>query len=400
MSEAASLNNAPDLPKSVEFKPEPAAIADANASPESAIAPNPTDDWQTVDFPGALSVDAIPSREAAVGLPLNPGLEGLDAALISPVPLSEDLSEQVQQLHAQNAALRQQIARITTDLAQEQVELQLEAARNAYTDLPAAEADGRSELATAKDYISRLLQELELAHQTSHRQQILVETLTEQLTSSQERIAELERACALTQQRFNEQMQQRLQAESTCRDLRMRLHRQQQQTLQFKAALEKSLEMPTRQQESLLLGVSDEDSGTDRADSSQSLLVAPEVVLKNQPVQPWGVPQAETGTAATNADRWLANLSSDPPETESATVLFQLEHQEPEFPIGSEEAPTEAQSAEDASIAIVPEATPPLPDLHQLGELLNQMFPPQSDPVAAAVEAPATPSPVLISNCF
>jgi hypothetical protein len=88
-----------------------------------------------------------------------------------------------------------------------------------------------------------LFHALESSHQAAQRQQILIETLSEQLQSSQERIAQLERECALTQQRYNEQSHQLLQAANTCRELRTRLHRQQRQTLQFKAALEKSLEM-------------------------------------------------------------------------------------------------------------------------------------------------------------
>jgi hypothetical protein len=377
MSEADSLNNAPGLPESVELRHETAAIADLNSSTEGDMPLNPDDDWQTVDFPGALSVDAIPQSEATVALPL-------DDRSIAAMPPTGDLTEQVQQLQAENAALRQQIARLTTDLVQGQVELQLETARNTYT-LPATEAEGRSELATAKGQISRLLQELDLSHQTAQRQQILVETLNEQLANSQERVAQLERECALTQQRFNEQMQQRLQAESTCRDLRMRLHRQQQQTLQFKAALEKSLEMTTQQrQEPFSLEVSDREFDNDRPNSSQlSHLVAPEVLLKNQPVQPWVAPDAE---------RSLATSPLEPPQAEGATM--------PTAPESQEELPlvTDLLTEEDTLTPIAADAhasLPALPDPQQLGELLNQMFPNQPDESAYAIDAAATANPVF-----
>ncbi len=89
----------------------------------------------------------------------------------------------------------------------------------------------------------QLLHQLESSNQGHQRQQILIDTLNSQLQENQERIAQLERECTLTQQRYHEQTQRLAEAETTCRDLRNRLHRQQRYTLQFKAALEKALEV-------------------------------------------------------------------------------------------------------------------------------------------------------------
>lgn len=99
------------------------------------------------------------------------------------------------------------------------------------------------DLEETRSHATQLFEQLDAAHQSSKRQQILTETLSEQLQNSQERVAQLERECALTQQKYNEQAQLLAQSETARRDLTARLHRQQRYTLQFKAALEKCLEV-------------------------------------------------------------------------------------------------------------------------------------------------------------
>jgi hypothetical protein len=162
--------------------------------------------------------------------------------------LKQSLQEKTQELHAQTQQLRDR-----DSLAIQQAE----------------------ELNVAQSQLKRLFQTLESSHQAAQRQQILIETLSEQLQSSQERVAQLERECALTQQRYNEQSHQLLQAANTCRELRTRLHRQQRQTLQFKVALEKSLEMsPT-------------SGATAQPPNTQNSIPHPSAVAKAQPIQPW-----------------------------------------------------------------------------------------------------------------
>jgi hypothetical protein len=185
-------------------------------------AASPPGDWQTIDFPGAISVDAIP--------------------------------------------------------------------HDRHQDDRAAPPITHAELAAAQARVSQLFHELELSHQAAQRQQILVETLNEQLSISQERIAQLERDCALTQQRHNEQVQQRLQAENLCRDLRMRLHRQQQQTLQFKVALEKCLEMPTpaNPTASAMPSAMPIDLDPSLMSAMATENAHPQtLVIQSQPVKPW-----------------------------------------------------------------------------------------------------------------
>lgn len=148
-----------------------------------------------------------------------------------------------QKMRQRNRRLLDQVTQLRAALREKQEELHSELVRSQQQEtLLAQQAE---ELTTLHDQLTRMFQALESSHQAAQRQQILIETLSEQLQSSQERIAQLERECSLTQQRYNEQSHQLLQAANTCRELRTRLHRQQQQTLQFKVALEKSLEMPT-----------------------------------------------------------------------------------------------------------------------------------------------------------
>lgn len=147
-----------------------------------------------------------------------------------------------QKMRQRNRSLIEQVNQLKGALKQQQEVLKLEKTRSQQQEITLAQQT--EEFNTLHEQLARLFNALESSHQASVRQQILIETLSEQLQSGQERIAQLERECSFTQQRYNEQSHQLLQAANTCRDLRSRLQRQQQQTLQFKAALEKSLEMP------------------------------------------------------------------------------------------------------------------------------------------------------------
>ncbi|MGA7935364.1 MAG: hypothetical protein WCA35_17575, partial [Kovacikia sp.] len=202
----------------------------------------------------------------------------------------------------ENSELRDRITQLEQDLTQQQIEFQLEVARSLQADaagevqLDVPNTQAVKELAAAQERISRLFKELELSQQTAQRQQILVETITEQLESSQERIAQLERDCAFTQQRYNEQVQQLLQAENTCRDLRMRLHRQQRHTLQFKAALEKCLEMPAPYRQNHFMPDLSPEADASAPDSSIAAFPSPHPLIpKNQPVRPWSISSTQDG---------------------------------------------------------------------------------------------------------
>ncbi len=141
-----------------------------------------------------------------------------------------------------------------------------------------------SELHTTQEQITRVFGELEASQQIAHRQQILIETLTQQLQGSQERVAQLERQCALVQQRYNEQTQILLKSETTCQELQDRLQRQQRYTLQFKAALDKCLEMP-----SLKPKVSQPETEEQRTQQNLHPLI-----FSPRPIQPWSAATSES----------------------------------------------------------------------------------------------------------
>jgi hypothetical protein len=154
-------------------------------------------------------------------------------------PEVADLVSLIQELNQCNSALLDRVS---------QLEEALEQSHSALPSIESTEPKPQN-LFQAQEQITTLYNQLEFAHQTNQRQQILLETLTDQLEASQERVAQLERETSLLQQRYTEQSQVLAQTEGNCRDLQTRLYRQQRYTLQFKAALEKCLEVPVPQYE-------------------------------------------------------------------------------------------------------------------------------------------------------
>lgn len=315
MSEAERVNNEPGLPESSDPVPSvpPYIMSEMSEASELFSSPGANDEegWETVDFPGALSVDAIPRATelvSPVSSEISPdtssevltALAALGEAPLDGANLTADLvTAQLHRFQQENGELRDRLVQLEQDLTQQQIEFQLEVARSLHTPeaivpqsvspQPAvSDSQLGQELSVAQERVNELLQELEISKQVAQRQRILAETLTEQLDSSQERVAQLERDCALAQQRYNEQVQQLLQTENTCRDLRMRLHRQQRQTLQFKAALEKCLEMtPAQRQSQFIPSLTEGNNASAPVVSIPPTSLSQVLAPKNQPVRPW-----------------------------------------------------------------------------------------------------------------
>jgi len=277
MSDSDTPNKEP-LPESSEWTDESAEYnPDEPENPESQTLLNlfqiadmnedePQPDVeidQTVESDSPLNVEAQPSYPES--LPTLAESRSKDA----------DWFALAQKMRQRNRRLLEQIAQLQNALSEKQDALNAEMVRSQEQDSLIVRQG--EELNTLQDQLTRLFHTLESSHQAATRQQILIETLSEQLQSSQERVAQLERECALTQQRNNEQSHQLLQSANTCRELKTRLHRQQQQTLQFKVALEKCLEMPNRQ-------VSEAQPTRPKRDVDG-------VVPKAQPIQPWSAQQ-------------------------------------------------------------------------------------------------------------
>ncbi|MBR8837164.1 MAG: hypothetical protein DSM106950_24950 [Stigonema ocellatum SAG 48.90 = DSM 106950] len=147
-----------------------------------------------------------------------------------------------EELRSANNDLYNQVENLTVALTEKELALQWQKKRGCVTESMLNQQT--AELSAAQEQIQSLYQQLETAVQTVQHQEMFIEKHKAQLEINQQRLAQLERECALIQSNYQEQSHQLLQSENTCRELRTRLMRQQRQTLQFKAALEKCLETP------------------------------------------------------------------------------------------------------------------------------------------------------------
>jgi hypothetical protein len=189
----------------------------------------------TAGSSGLATTDAIAPRSKE---PVSKESASEESVQTAPPELA-DLVSLIQELNQCNSALLDRVSQLEEALDQ------------SHSSLPCIESNEPmpQNLPKAQEQITTLYNQLEFAHQTNQRQQILLETLTDQLEASQERVAQLERETSLLQQRYTEQSQVLAQTEGNCRDLQTRLNRQQRYTLQFKSALEKCLEVPVPQYE-------------------------------------------------------------------------------------------------------------------------------------------------------
>jgi hypothetical protein len=276
----------------------------------AGVRQTPEEDWQTVDFPNAISVDAIPTKPETKNLQSQTQATPADS-----LPISDNLknllanSEQakskgstpvtlMQALHECNRDLLGRISQLETALQESQKNLQ---ARETLLE------QRNAELQNTQEQLTRLFGKLEVSTQTLQSQEISVESLTKQLATSQTRLATIERESATTVQRYNEQLHQLVTTENVCRELRSRLHRQQRHTLQFKAALEKSLEMPHPKS---IASIETVENTEDRASAQLESLLA---TVKGQsvplpptfnasPVQPWSDPSEPHPEVATSKE--------------------------------------------------------------------------------------------------
>ncbi|MBD1827883.1 hypothetical protein NDI47_20750 [Microcoleus vaginatus GB1-A2] len=387
MSEADLRANQHQPHPAVSSDTEPLQSNFAAAGGFEPIAPHPTDtpasvpqqpeeDWQTVDFPNALSVDAIPTTPETK----NSQSQTQPTEAGSP-PISDNLknllgnAEQAKSKGSTPVTLMQALHECNRDLLQRlaQLETALEESQNTLQNRESLLEQRTAELEKTQEQLTRLFGKVEVSHQTLQSQEILVESLRSHLASSQARLAAVERECASTVQRYNEQLNQLVVTENLCRELRSRLHRQQRHTLQFKAALERSLERP--QVKSPIIEPPDnaEDTATAQLESLLAAVKSSQVPLppafNASPVQPWSEP-AEHPEAVAASDALdpevLANLElkqlahasgiqlqegetyqPQEPTTDSAAVA------EPEVPMAEPEPETTAVKLSSPELAPV-----------------------------------------------
>ncbi|NJM85230.1 MAG: hypothetical protein HC839_03195 [Leptolyngbyaceae cyanobacterium RM2_2_21] len=238
---------------------------------------DPPEEWQTVDFPGAVSAAAIAASQPQ------------PAAAESHAEREAELLTLVRDLNQCNNHLIARVARLEEALEASQTALQIEVARSQEQQ----SALSRNErIAVNNQQIAQIVSDLDFANQSLRRQQMLNETLQTEVENSRQRVTQLERECAIVQQRYREQSQALHQAETACRDLRARLQRQQRYTVQFKVALEKCLDVPPGRQT---------PAASEPTTGRLSTPNGPVVMPKAQRIQPWS-------STATPTDYTLAAL--------------------------------------------------------------------------------------------
>ncbi|NEQ76958.1 MAG: hypothetical protein F6K23_30410 [Okeania sp. SIO2C9] len=208
------------------------------------------DEWETVNFPGVISVDSIPvvgtaSAEAENLVPTNqnqPPKKSQETSEIKVGPTKDSIEEleSTNLMEALHDCNRELVNRVTD------LETALEECQETLENQEKLLEERTKELAATQQQVTRLFYKLELCNQIIQRQEVLVESLTDKWDVSQQQQAQMERECALTKQSYSQQVYHLKELENSCKELRARLYRQQQQTLQFKAALERCLEMPGR----------------------------------------------------------------------------------------------------------------------------------------------------------
>lgn len=262
---------------------------------------------ESLDLSAALDdgADAVTPQSQTIAASVPSNLSSIAAwsqEMVNQIesPNLTDLVNLIQELNQCNGVLMDRVSQLEEALEYSQSALQAEVGRTQ----DVQSAYNVQDWTTVQEQITTLFNQLEFAHQTNQRQQILIETLTSQLENSQERAAQLEREAALIQQRYNEQAQQLAKSENTCRDLQSRLQRQQRYTLQFKAALEKCLEVPTPQYEA--------------PTSPDPVTVVAEAPFlpKAQRIQPWSA-QAHSAAKTPWMKLQHLDLPTEEPESEA-----------------------------------------------------------------------------------
>ncbi len=249
------------------------------------------------------------------------------------------------ELRGDNDDLYQQVEELKQALADTEEALQLHKKRSSVAESMFNQQT--QELNAAQEQIKTLFADLDTAVQSAERQENLAESYKAHLELSQQRLAQLERECAVVQANYDEQGHRLLQSENSCRELRTRLMRQQRQTLQFKAALEKCLDAPVPTTDFLENTDGGVSEGSDRNPTCSQ--VASALFSHTQPIQPWS---ADTESGTDDLHHTWEELYLSPPEeveaeseTETASTQSVNWHFEPTS--SSNTSPVEESSTEE-----------------------------------------------------
>lgn len=319
------------------------------------------DEWVIVDFPNAISADSIPvskpenneelpdeikTEKLTPKLPLEKEKEKEEENSVEEIegqsfvikrsPLEETTTEKAEITEETNepATIIQALHECNRDLVKRVTDLEsnLEECQEKLLDTDTLLKEKTEELTATQKQVSRLFYKLEVCQEVIQRQEVLAETLRENWEKSQVRQGQLERECALTQQRYNDVCYRAMELENSCRELRSRLYRQQRQTLQFKAALERSLEMPKAWdrgdvlEETTTATVDSQPQPATAEGSRGSIVLHPTAAA--EPVKPWSAQ--------------LQKETMQPKENENNNLSIDLQKQLPSPPTSLEEDETES----------------------------------------------------------
>ncbi len=243
--------------------------------------PNPDHDWTVVNFPGTLPLEGLVEDDepepavavtedspdllrpfwseslppilaaapAASELRSTSRLDSGSAARSRPVDVAQ-LVAAAEALQQENTQLRQQVERLESAVTECRAALELQQMRS-QTQQSLYDARSR-DLELACQEAQHLTTELAAARDALAQQGVERADWARQQQQAEGQIANLERSCALLQERCLRQSDQLNQSRHTVQDLRDRLDRQQRQTLQLRAALEQCLERDYRRGEAVV----------------------------------------------------------------------------------------------------------------------------------------------------
>ncbi|MFQ4145691.1 hypothetical protein [Chlorogloeopsis sp. ULAP02] len=268
-----------------------------------------------------------------------------------------------EELRSANNELYEQVELLKAALAESEEALQLQTKRSTIAETMLKQQ--AQELAATQEQINSLFQQLETAVSTVQTQEIFIESCKGQLEISQNRLAQLERECALLQTKHNEQSHQLLQSENSCRELRSRLMRQQRQTLQFKAALEKCLDTTVPSYDSLEDNAQTSVSNRHTTHSKQ----ANSIFSNQRPIRPWS---AESESFEEQSSKLWKEFNSPPHRWQNPTTPIQSSATDK---LG-EQAPLTANqpNIEPEINSSTPPATVSSSEQSNLEEQLNNLF--------------------------
>ncbi|EDZ91723.1 MAG: hypothetical protein P5702_02875 [Limnospira sp. PMC 1291.21] len=355
-----------DLP--LNQSPDEAAIPEYEAGvaqPLTHISHTGDDDWETVNFPDAIAIDQIPlvtespenasvRAEGTAPQIATGGINELEGSAETPL---------IKALHACNRDLIDRIAELSE---------QLEDCHQQLREHKSNSDQQLQELDFTRAQVNRLFKKLDVANRVIRQQQVLVENLTEQWDTSQTRMAQMERECAMTRQGYNEQSHELVRVQNTCRELRSRLQRQQRYTLEFKAALDMMKEIRqsavSPNPELIVDSPSPEVNCTDDEVSSPSFVIDSQTMnlSKASPVQPWSAQFAQQGSSVEESDELTTPTQGDDNPTPVMPPLLSTKEglgsqgESPKSDVSDSEAIAPPPSTEISIESIVPPGEPVL----------------------------------------